>query len=67
LPKSGDSEIDDDGDDEVDNKERRRLHRLCEIEMRDLGMPCASIGPRRLKVTGAREDERIEERGASHK
>jgi hypothetical protein len=70
LPESGDSEVDDDGDDEVDDKERRRLHRLCEIEMRSLDgravCQCAPP-PGRLKATGAEEDERMEERGASHR
>jgi hypothetical protein len=36
LPESGDGEVDNDGDDEVDDKERRTLHRLYEIEMRGL-------------------------------
>jgi hypothetical protein len=34
--ESGDGEVDDDGNDEVDDKERRRLHRVCVIEMRGL-------------------------------
>jgi hypothetical protein len=33
LPESSDGEVD---DDEVDDKERRRLHHLCEIETRGL-------------------------------
>jgi hypothetical protein len=36
LLESGNGEVDDDGDDKVDDKERRRLHPLCEIEMRGL-------------------------------
>jgi hypothetical protein len=32
-----------------------------------MGVLCASAGPPRLKAAGAREDERTEERGASHK
>jgi hypothetical protein len=32
-----------------------------------MSVPCASAGPRRLKATGAREDERTAERGASHR
>jgi hypothetical protein len=36
LLESSDGKVDNDGDDEVDDKERRRLHHLCEIEMRGL-------------------------------
>jgi hypothetical protein len=36
LLEFSDGKVDNSRDDEVDNKERRRLHHLCKIEMRGL-------------------------------